>query len=182
MYTDFLLAYRMIHFYKPFPDIDTNLKNREKQLFKPLLRIFQGTTPQEELRVILQSLVNKKRRKNNNSLLSFLYRQINELIERQRAMGDRVTNPNILSFSAIWKFITNPEINPGKENPHKSGYDSDDFGPFTKTEIGSSIKSLGGSLPEKKRSTRQYLYTDETLSHLAFNFRYNIIIDCCNGF
>ena len=59
--------------------------------------------------------------------------------------------------------MTNSEINPGKENQHKSGYDSDEFGLFTKKEIGTNIRSLGGTLPDKKGSTRQS--TNSAMKH-----------------
>ena len=63
-----LLIYRLQHFHKKIPNIYINLKNREKQLFKPILRIFQGTRIQETLRDILTEFVNKKRRENMDSL------------------------------------------------------------------------------------------------------------------
>ena len=63
-----LLIHRLQHFHKPIPNIYINLKNREKQLFKPILRIFQGTKIQETIRDILTEFVNKKRRENIDSL------------------------------------------------------------------------------------------------------------------
>ena len=44
-----LLIYRLSHYNDKFPNIPINLQNREKQLFKPLLRIFQNTETVEEL-------------------------------------------------------------------------------------------------------------------------------------
>jgi hypothetical protein len=37
-----LLAYRLLHFHDVIPNIKLNIRNREKQLFKPILRIFQN--------------------------------------------------------------------------------------------------------------------------------------------
>jgi hypothetical protein len=36
-----LLVYRLLHFKDKIPDIKLNIQNREKQLFKPILRVFQ---------------------------------------------------------------------------------------------------------------------------------------------
>jgi hypothetical protein len=38
-----LLAYRLLHFHEKIPDIHLNIKGREKQLFKPVIRVFQDT-------------------------------------------------------------------------------------------------------------------------------------------
>jgi hypothetical protein len=37
-----LLIYRILHYHNPIPNIDTGLKSREKQLWNPLLRVFQN--------------------------------------------------------------------------------------------------------------------------------------------
>ena len=38
-----LLIHRLIHYQDKIPDVKLNIENREKQLFKPLSRIFQHT-------------------------------------------------------------------------------------------------------------------------------------------
>jgi hypothetical protein len=44
-----LFAYRLVHYNDKIPNIKLNITNREKQLFKPLLRVFQNTDTQSEL-------------------------------------------------------------------------------------------------------------------------------------
>jgi hypothetical protein len=83
-----LLIYRMMHFHKKISDIYINLKNREKQLFKPLLRIFQGTRIQSTLVDILTEFVNKKRRENVDSLLAFTYDCVKRLVDEQKARDE----------------------------------------------------------------------------------------------
>ena len=43
-----LLVYRLLHFNDKIPDIKLNIHNREKQLFKPVIRLFQNTKTLEE--------------------------------------------------------------------------------------------------------------------------------------
>ena len=165
-----LLIYRMQHFHKKIPNIYINLKNREKQLFKPILRIFQGTRIQETLRGILTEFVNKKRRETTNSLLAFLYESIKRLVDEKRAQQKQIdgTKTVLLSFKAIWQLITNPDINPGKPVPNKpNSYDSDEFGIFSIKEIGAKIRVLGGELPKHQGNEREYVFSADTVERLA---------------
>lgn len=58
---NFLLAYRLLHFHDNIPDIKLNIKRREKQLFKPVLRIFQNTKTLTELLPVISNYVVQKR-------------------------------------------------------------------------------------------------------------------------
>ena len=58
-----LLVYRLMHYNDKFPDIETNLENREKQLFKPLIRLFLGTDTINNLLDVISNFVNKSREK-----------------------------------------------------------------------------------------------------------------------
>ena len=75
-----LLIYRLSHYRDIYPDIKINLQNREKQLFKPLLRIFQNTDTFNELRPVLSQFVGNKRRANADTLNAFLYHMLTELV------------------------------------------------------------------------------------------------------
>ena len=44
-----LLIYRMLHYDTPLPDIGLSIKNREKQLCKPVLRLFQNSDCRQEI-------------------------------------------------------------------------------------------------------------------------------------
>lgn len=44
-----LFAYRMLHYNDPIPNVKLNIKNRDKQLCKPLLRLFKGTRAEQEI-------------------------------------------------------------------------------------------------------------------------------------
>jgi hypothetical protein len=79
-----LLLVRLLHFHQVISDIKLNIKGREKQLFKPVLRLFQKTDTLAELLPVISSYVMQKREANFSSLHAFLYRVIMDLIaERQ---------------------------------------------------------------------------------------------------
>jgi hypothetical protein len=52
-----LLAYRLIHHTDKIPNIDVQVKNREKQLTKPLLRLFQNSKCRNEIGKALAELI-----------------------------------------------------------------------------------------------------------------------------
>jgi len=78
---DELLIYRLLHYHESLPDIKLFLQNREKQLYKPLLRLFQNTETLKELLPIISNYVGKKRQTNANSYHGFLYRSLTDPIK-----------------------------------------------------------------------------------------------------
>jgi hypothetical protein len=55
-----LLTYRLIHYHDRIPDIKLNIINREKQLFKPVLRVFQNTETLKELLSVVSKYIAEK--------------------------------------------------------------------------------------------------------------------------
>jgi hypothetical protein len=97
-----LLSYRLLHFNEKIPDIKLNIKGREKQLFKPIVRVFQNTETLKKLLPVISNYVIQKREANDASFNSFLYKTIITMI----AEGQRTT----LASSEIWhKIVTDLE-------------------------------------------------------------------------
>ena len=78
-----LFCHRLVHFKDKIPNIKLNIHNREKQLFKPLLRIFQGTRTFDTLKPVISKYINKRRENKANSFHAFLYRIIRDLTKSQ---------------------------------------------------------------------------------------------------
>jgi hypothetical protein len=104
-----LLIYRLLHFKEKIPNIKLNIQNREKQLFKPVLRVFQNTQAFDELRPVISKYISQRRESNANSLHAFLYRTIKELIEEQ--------NTYELESGIIWNTVK--ETLQGSDIPHR---------------------------------------------------------------
>jgi hypothetical protein len=77
------LQYRLLHFHEKIPNIKLNIQNREKQLFKPVLRVFQGAKTLSELLPVISKYVNQGRESNANTLHAFLYELVTDLIKAQ---------------------------------------------------------------------------------------------------
>lgn len=105
-----LLVYRLLHFQDKISNIKLNIRNREKQLFKPILRIFQNTdTTLNELLPVVSKYVNQKRESKANTLHAFLYRLVTDLIKARNKLE--------LESSLIWNTVR--ETLQGKDVPYK---------------------------------------------------------------
>lgn len=175
-----LLIYRLRHYREKLTNIKTNLQNREKQLFKPVLRIFHNTTVLDEILPVISKYVSQKREANANTLYAFLYRVIKDLIQ----------NGNEIQSKTIWETITTPikiesQIDDkgkimfdenGKEKvkiiecpnglqgafiPNKPlSYDSADFGVISQKGIIETCKDVFGAIKSKRHGSSNKLVFD----------------------
>ena len=84
-----LFAFRLIHHTDHFPNIDVGVRNREKQLVKPLLRLFQNTKSLPEITKALGDKIAERRGIKKNTLEYAVYQVVNELIEAQKDVQTR---------------------------------------------------------------------------------------------
>jgi hypothetical protein len=156
-----LLIYRLQHYGEKLSDIKTNLQNREKQLFKPVLRIFHDTTVLDEILPVISKYVSQKREANANTLYAFLYRVIKGLILKE-------DNYEIDS-KVIWETITDPEVLPGVFIPNKPlSYDTVEFGPISQKRMIETCKDVFGAVKSKHHgSSRKLLFDKRKLDRLG---------------
>jgi hypothetical protein len=148
-----LLIYRLLHFKDKIPDIKLNIQNREKQLFKPVLRVFQNTQTLNELLPVISKYVSQKRESNANTLHAFLYKLITDLIKTQKTIE--------LESVLIWNTIT--DILPGDSIPNKKlSFDSSEFGVISQKGVIESLIQLFGAKPSQNRRERRKLLFDLT--------------------
>src|SRR5207245_5665802 len=92
-----LLIHRLLHFKDKIHDIKLNIKNREKQLFKPLIRLFCKTETQKKLLPVISNYISQKRERNSNTLHAFLYSIIKDLVKAQDTM--------VIESDVIWTTV-----------------------------------------------------------------------------
>ena len=135
-----LLVCRLLHFNEKIPDIKLNIKGREKQLFKSVLRIFQNTRALNELLPVISNYVVQKREANYSTLHAFQYRIIKDLI----------TSEGKSEFASryIWDYIkANLQ---GEESPGKAlSYESSEFGTITQKDITQTYEHIFGAKTKK---------------------------------
>lgn len=148
-----LFCYMLIHCNDKFPNIRLNITNREKQLFKPLIRLFQGTRTQPYLLKVISHFVNERRKSNTDSLLSFLYTIVSQLV---------ADHGEIVESALIWKTIV--ESLEGAEIPYKPmSYDSTDYGIISQKMIVEMIRDNFKAKPPSRHGTKRSLQFDKTV-------------------
>ena len=93
-----LLVYRLLHHDDKYEDILLNITGREKQLFKPILRIFNNTKTQKELENVISNYINERRTANVDSHHAFIFSTVVEL--------NNENGSHELSSKDIWDKIT----------------------------------------------------------------------------
>jgi hypothetical protein len=140
-----LLIFRLLHYNDKIGDLKLNIANREKQLFKPILRIFQSTTTLKDLLPVISNYVNQRRDTNANTLHAFLYRQIRYLINLEDSYH--------LKSSLIWRTLK--ETLNGADIPNKPNtYDSTEFGEISQKMVIATLKEVIRAKPPKHTSNK----------------------------
>jgi len=84
-----LFAFRLLHYHDPLPNIELSVKNREKQLCKPLLRLFQNSEFKEEIGIALADMIGQKRGLKRDTLEAKILDVVCRIIEQNQKMQER---------------------------------------------------------------------------------------------
>jgi hypothetical protein len=163
-----LLIYRLLHFQERIPNIKLNIKNREKQLFKPVLRLFQQNTQTtlNELLPVISKYISEKRQSKANTLHAFLYRLVVELIKAQ--------NTYELESSLMWNIVK--ETLQGKDIPYKpQSYDTVEYGIISQKGIIETLIEVFGAKPSRnRRESRKLVFDYDKLVKLSKIYQLSI--------
>lgn len=148
-----LLMYRIIHFNEKIPDIPLNIVNRERQLFKPILRVFQKTETMEELFPVLSEYINQKRAANANSLHAYVYDRVVDLITNEGKYE--------IESRTIWEHVIDSNKCPGDLIPHKPlSYSSAEYGEISRKQVTEICKDVLGAKPPRHHGSSSKLIFD----------------------
>lgn len=154
-----LFCHRLVHFNDKIPNINLNIYNREKQLFKPLLRLFQGTRTFDTLRPVISKYINERRDSKANSLHAFLYRIVRDLTTSQKTLE--------LEFSNVWQFIKT-NLEGWKDIQFRpQSIETVEFGDISQKQVGSILKNVFGGVPPKHTgSSRRLVFKQQVLDRM----------------
>jgi hypothetical protein len=153
-----LLLSRLLDFHKVIPDIKLNIRGREKQLFKPVVRIFQKTETLAELLPVISNYVMQKREANYSSFHSFLYKAIMDLIiERQTTK---------LQSGFIWEYIKS-NLQGADIRGKPLSYDSSEFGELSQKEVTQTLEHIFGARAKKSHGVTALRFDMSKLKRLG---------------
>jgi hypothetical protein len=156
-----LLMYRLLHHNDPIPDVKLNIKNRYKQLTKPLVRLFQNSESLDKIIKSLSKYVIEKNEEKINSLDSGLLFLIIDLVTKQ---GSNLYNDQI--WEEIKKKFPGTEI---ADKPYS--YFSQEYGTISKSKVKSICESKFAAREHKdEKRGRGLIFNQGTLNKLTANY------------
>ena len=161
--------FRILHFKDKVPNIKLNIRNREKQLFKPLLRMFHGTRTFELLKPVISEYIRERRKDKADSFHAFLYRIVRNLVESTKSYE--------LQSSSIWAFIkANLQW---KEIPYKQqSIETVEFGVLSQKEVTLTLKNVFGAKPPKHTgSARSLVFSQHVLDRMKDTYEMDVEIE-----
>lgn len=140
-----LLAYRLLHYNEKILDIKLNIKGREKQLFKPVLRIFQNSETLKDLLPVISNYVKQKREANDSTFNAFLYKAIVEIIKEIKT--------SVVPSSVIWHYIM--ENLEATEIPGRNlSCETTEFGYLTQKDVTHTLIHVFGAKTKRVNGVR----------------------------
>ena len=144
-----LMVSRLLHYYNEMPNVELNIKDREKQLFKPTFRVFQNSPKTlEELKLGINKYLSDYRKRRSNTFHAALYKVVTGLIKRERTIE--------LKFTLIWTSVKD-ELQ-GKNIPNKSmSFECADFGIIYQGNVSTTLQEVFGADPKRHTKGERYL-------------------------
>jgi hypothetical protein len=139
-----LLIYRLLHYYDEIPNVELNIKDREKQLFKPTFRVFQKSGKAlKELKLGINKYLSDYRERRSNTFHAALYKVVTELIKREKTIE--------LKSMLIWTSLKDQLQ--GRDIVGKSmSFECEDFGTIYQGSVTKVLQEIFGA--EKKRHSK----------------------------
>lgn len=161
-----LLVYRLLHHDQKFPDVKLKLTGRESQLFKPIMRVFNGTETFKELNPVIVNYINNRRSVNVDSLNAFVYRMVKALIGNK---GYVVSSSDV--WEQVYTNLTGEFLYKGNTT-----FESVEFGRLTQKQISIICKEVLGAVPDRNMKSRGFAFDPKKLEQLDKIFNIDLEI------
>ena len=164
----------MRHYHETISNIKVNLQNREKQLFKPVLRIFQNTNALNEILPVIADYISKKRQTNVNTFHAYLYDVVKNIIKTKSSYE--------LEVGDIWSSTISNGFE-GSEIPNKPmSYETAEFGTISQKLVIQTMKDVFGARPPKHHgSTRKLIFDKEKFNKIGQIYELKLELKVVDG-
>jgi hypothetical protein len=163
-----LLIYRLLHYNDPIPNINLNLVNREKQLFKPVIRVFQKTKTLAELLPVISKYVSDKRQKNTDTYHATLFKIVKEVVNTKGLELD--------SMDIVNDILAELECEPIPNRPQS--FISREFNTLSIKSIIQTLKEVFGAKKGASHGkSRKLIFDKEKLDKLAKLYEIDITVE-----
>ena len=157
-----LLIFRLVNQNAPIPDIKLNIKNRDKQLCKPLLRLFQDSDVISEISSTLSKLLVEKRQRRSDTLDARLFEIIINLIGEY---GLELDN------KMIWQAVMN-NIEGHYDDNKPLSYETEEYYKISQKTVTDILKAKFGAIKghDSTGNKRVLKFNQDILNRLSFNY------------
>lgn len=166
-----LFIHRLIHYFEPIPTVTIRLRNREKQLFISLIRMYYQQSNWTELKSVISRFISERRERQLDTLNAYLYGLVKRRIKENNSLE--------LRSSDIWNNLKLELV--GSEIPTKRfTYDTERFGRISQTQVTNILMDIFGA--KKSRShgdANRLIFNKEKLERVGMT--YEISIDPRDG-
>lgn len=165
-----LLIYRLLHCNDPIANVRLDIKNRDKQLCKPLIRLFKNTKALEEIKQSLLKLLQEKKDRKLNTVHAVVYKVLMDIVEEAKKEQTSLDKDAvILEFRQIWDaFVKKVE---GTTSPkHPRSIDTTDYGLVSEQEVGSILRSRFGGEDARTEKVKRLKFSRMKLERLSRNY------------
>jgi hypothetical protein len=136
-----MLLYRITHYFEPIPNVNTNLKKRERQLFISLIRIFhEHENVFADVKSAIEKFISERRQRQSDTFEACLYHIVKTLIDEKKSLE--------IESSSIWDRVKELPGHLDQEKP--LSYFSRDYGKLSQRDITKKLIETFGA--EKSKS------------------------------
>ena len=154
-----LLVYRILHYDDQIPDLELSTKNRDKQLCKPLLRLFNNTKAQDEIITSLSKFLAEKKNKKLDSFDAYLYSVVSDLVKEENT---------VVSNEVLWNTVCSL---PGTEIPNRPlSYNTEDFGIVSRARVTRTCEDKFGAVKGHDGQKRSLVFNKTNIQKLKANY------------
>lgn len=166
-----LLCYRLVHRNDKMPNIRINLKNREKQLFKPLLRLFQNANTIDELRTVIASYVNERRESKSHGLHAFLIGLVNDMVKDQNYddIQASLSQEVKLKSASIWAKLQ-ARLEGRFLSEHSLSFDTVEYGIISQKMVISILEDVFKAKVKSSNSERYVIFQRKNLEKVTKSY------------
>lgn len=157
-----LFLFRLAHYNDSFPNVQTNITNRNRELAISLIKLFNDTKVLEE--AILPTLSKMLTDKQERKIESLEARLFGIVLERIEA----TTGGEVLSKDLWESFKSATEGEPDKNNP--TAYITTEFGRVTQSKVASILKDRFGAKKVHTEEGNGFIFNPSELEKLRPNY------------
>jgi hypothetical protein len=154
-----MLCYRLIHYKDQIPDFDTGLRNRDKELGSPLLRLFYGTEAFGDIKYALEKFLAQRKDGKQKTIEYAIQTLIGELLAKNDTLE--------LTVEQIWNAL--PANIPGRFNPQNPNeFQTIEYGPLHRNTLSQKIESIGmlGAIRKRKSNGSVFVFDEVKIKEL----------------